>query len=65
MQQQIQKATMIYKSLQEMGLDYLHFKSETQDTEYNPWRSGNVNSMFHYRAQTITKIVLAMAAPFL
>jgi len=64
-QQQLQRATMIYKSLHEMVLDYVISKAEKQETEYNPWHSENMNSMFHYHAQSITKIALAMAAPFI
>jgi len=46
-------------------LDYVISKAEKQETEYNPWHSENMNSMFHYPAQSITKIALAMAAPFI
>jgi len=56
---------MIYKSLHEIVLDHVSSKAEKQETEYNPWHSENMNSMFHYRAQSITKIALAMAAPFI
>jgi len=56
---------MIYKSLHEMVLDYVISKAEKQETEYNPWHSENMNSMFHYPAQSITKIALAMAVPFI
>ena len=56
---------MVYKSLYEMALDYVSSKYEKQETEYNPCHSENTDSMFHYRAQSITKIALDMAAPFI
>jgi len=46
-----------------MVLDYVISKTEKQETEYNPWHSENMNSMFHYPAQSITKIALAIVAP--
>ena len=48
-----------------MLLGSVSSKSEKQEPECNPWHSENVNSMFHYRAQSITKIALAMAGPFI
>ena len=62
-QQQIQRATMVYRSLHGLAPNYLSSKSERREVAYN---LGNlkINSMFHYRAQTITKTASAIVAPF-
>jgi len=62
-QQQIQRTTMVYRSLHGLAPNYLSskFEGEKLHMTYGTLR---INSMFHYRAQTITKIALAIVAPF-
>ena len=59
-QQQIQRATMVYRSLHGLAPNYLSAKFERREVAYNL----KINSMFHYRAHTITKTPSAIVAPF-
>jgi len=58
-QQQIQRATMVYKSLDGLASEYPSSKFERRETADNLR-----DQMFHCRAQTFIKIVLAIVAPF-
>ena len=50
---------MIYRSLHGFAPDYLTSKFQRRETAYNLR-----HSEFHYRAQTITEIVLGLVASF-
>ena len=47
---------MVNKSLLELSLGYLSSKSEKKEIAYNLRHSEHLNSLFHYRAQTIYQL---------
>ena len=62
-QQQIQRATMVYKSLHSLAPDYLYvlnLKDEKLRITYGTLR---ISLMFLCRAQTITKVAFVIVAP--
>ena len=59
-QQQIQRATTVYKSLHGLAPDYLCFKFERRETADN---LRDFDLMFLCRTQTLTKIASAIVAP--
>jgi len=58
-QQQIQRATMAYKSLHGLAPDYLCSKFERRETAYS-WETLRISSMFHCREKTIIRRALAI-----
>ena len=63
-QQQIQRATMIYRPLHGLAPNYLSSKFERREILYNLRDSENKLNVLLPRAQTITKIASAIVAPF-
>ena len=62
-QHEIEKSTMVYKSLHGLAPEYLCSRFAIQETAYNLRDSEN-KICFHYHGQIITKLALAIMAPF-
>ena len=60
---EIEKATMVYKSLHGLAPEYLCFRFAIQETVFNLRDSEN-KLCIHYHGQIIINIALAIVAPF-